>query len=153
METSSIGNQPASGNATAGQPPASYRDNQGADAFDAAYQRRRNVRVATLVLASVLFFLLGYVIGRREEERSRKGLADQLTRQLQDWFGQSGRALGDLKEPLQQGIRTSGEAIQQGIRTSGETLGDIWSKAASSKTASKLMKAAGKKQPKFLGIF
>ncbi|MBV9488638.1 MAG: hypothetical protein JO069_02790 [Verrucomicrobia bacterium] len=156
METSAIGNQGASGNATSG----SYRDSQGADAFDAAYQRRRNAQIATLVLSSVLFFLIGYVVGRREEERSRRGLADQLGRQLQDWLNQSGRALTDLKGPLRHGIRTSGEALQEGIRTSGETISDIWSKAASSKAAAatskaatKLMKAADKKQQKFLGVF
>jgi len=160
METSAIGNQPGSGNAAAGQQPASYRNSQGADAFDAAYQQRRNARIATLVLASVLFFLIGYVVGRREEERSRRTLADHLARQLQDWFGQSGRALSDLREPLQHGIRSSGGALQQGIRTSGETISDILSKAATSKAATatskaaaKLLKVADKKQHKFLGLF
>jgi len=108
------------------------------------------------VLASVLFFLIGYIVGRREEARSRQGLSDQLLRQFQDWFNQSGRALSDLREPLEHGLRTSGEALT-----------DIWSKAASSKAAtatskaaaeaskaaSKLIKAAQPSKPKFLGVF
>jgi hypothetical protein len=156
MDTSAIGNQPASGNESAGQQAASYRQQQGTDAFDAAFQRRRNIQVGTVVLASVLFFLIGYVVGRREEARSRQSLADQLLRQLQDWFGQSGRALSDLREPLEHGIRTSGEALT-----------DIWSKAAASKAATatskaaaeaskaagKWLKAASPKKPKFLGVF
>jgi hypothetical protein len=155
MDTSAIGNQPASGNENTGQPAASYRPNQGANAFDGAFQRR-NIQFATLVLASVLFFLIGYIVGRREEARSRQSLSDQWLRQLQDWFSQSGRTLSDLREPLEHGIRTSGEA-----------LGDIWSKAASSKAAAatskaaaeaskaatKLIKAAQPSKPKFLGIF
>ena len=172
METSAMGNQPGSGNPSASQQSASYQDQQGADAFDAAYQTRRNTRVATLVLASVLFFLIGYAVGRREEERSRRSLTDHLSRQLQDWFSQSGRALSDLRDPLehgirassealQQGIRTSGEALQHGLRSSGETLGDFWSKAASLKTAASTSKAAAKlakslqkkQQHKFLGVF
>ena len=156
MDTSAIGNQPASGNENTGQQAASYRRNQGTDVFDGAFQRRRNIQVATLVLASVLFFLIGYVVGRREEARSRQSLADQLLRQIQDWLGQSGRAIGDLREPLEHGIRTSGEALT-----------DIWSKAAgsraatatskaaaeASKAATKLIKAASPKKPKFLGVF
>ena len=156
MDTSAIGNQPASGNENTGQQAASYRRNQGADAFEGAFQRRRNIQVATLVLASVLFFLIGYVVGRREEARSRKSLSDHLLRQLQDWFSQSGRALSDLREPLEHGIRTSGEALT-----------DIWSKAAgsraatatskaaaeASKAATKLIKAARPSKPKFLGVF
>ncbi|MBW0000808.1 MAG: hypothetical protein JO015_17055 [Verrucomicrobia bacterium] len=108
------------------------------------------------MLASVLFFLIGYIVGRREEARSRQGLSDQLLRQFQDWFNQSGRALSDLREPLEHGLRTSGEALT-----------DIWSKAASSKAAtatskaaaeaskaaSKLIKAAQPSKPKFLGVF
>ena len=155
MDTSAIGNQPASGNENTGQQAASYRPDQGATAFEGALQQR-NIQVATLVLASVLFFLIGYIVGRREEARSRQGLSDQLLRQFQDWFNQSGRALSDLREPLEHGLRTSGEALT-----------DIWSKAASSKAAtatskaaaeaskaaSKLIKAAQPSKPKFLGVF
>jgi len=153
MDTSPIGNQPTSGSEGATQKPSSYLSNQVEDAFTSVDERAKNTRIATLVLASVVCFLLGYVIGRREEERTRASIGEQVLDQFQGWLSQSGRAIGDLKAPLQEGLRGSGEAI-----------GDAFSKAASSKAVSKLSGTSSKavsklsemvhpKKPKFLGIF
>jgi hypothetical protein len=142
MDTSAIGNQPTSGPEGASQKTPSYLANQVEDAFTSVDQRTKNTRIATLVLASVVCFLLGYVIGRREEERTRASMGEQVLDQLQGWLGQSGRALGDLKAPLQESFRGSSEAI-----------GDALNKAATSKTVSKLSEMVHPKKQKFLGIF
>ncbi|HEY0791173.1 MAG TPA: hypothetical protein VGD78_08920 [Chthoniobacterales bacterium] len=153
MDTSPIGNQPTSGSEGAIQKPSSYRPNEVEDAFTSVDDQSKNTRIATLVLASVVCFLLGYVIGRREEERTRESLGEHVLDQLQDWLGQSGRAIGDLKAPLQESLRGSGEAIGDVVSKAVSSKAVSTLSGTSSKAVSKLSEMINPKKPKFLGIF
>ncbi len=140
METSAFANQPASG--TPGSTTGAYTGTQTEDAYTGPVQQRRATQLTTVAIIAAAFFLIGYVVGRKEEERSRKSISDHVLDQLQDWVGQSGRTLNDLRGPLEKGLRSSGEA-----------LGDVLTKAANSKAASKIAEVTGRKEEKFLGIF